>query len=218
VSPTCQILPPSFPGYRPYCPYTRNANPAGTWTAPDLARARALVEASGTAGTRIEVAGVEGPVTGRIARYFVSLLRRLGYRSSLRLFPGFGEYIGYVADSRNGAQIGQAGWSADTLTASNFFQPLFSCASFVPKSAANLNLFQYCDRRLDAMMNEAAALQVSDPVRANALWAKVDRALVVRAVALPWGSPRNKVLVSNRVGNYQSHPLWGSLLDQLWVR
>src|SRR5581483_10062895 len=24
TSPTCQILPPSFPGYRPNCPYTRN--------------------------------------------------------------------------------------------------------------------------------------------------------------------------------------------------
>jgi peptide/nickel transport system substrate-binding protein len=22
VSPTCQILPPTFPGYEPYCPYT----------------------------------------------------------------------------------------------------------------------------------------------------------------------------------------------------
>jgi peptide/nickel transport system substrate-binding protein len=91
ASPTCQILPPSFPGYRPYCPYTRNPNPAGTWSAPDLAKARALIEASGTAGTRVDVAGVDGPVTRPIARYFVSLLRRLGYRSSLRLFPGFGD-------------------------------------------------------------------------------------------------------------------------------
>jgi YVTN family beta-propeller protein len=218
VSPTCQILPPSFPGYRPYCPYTRNSNPAGTWTAADLAKARALVAVSGTTGTRVEVAGVEGPVTLPIARYFVSLLRRLGYRSSLRLFPSFGEYIGYVADSRNRAQIGQAGWSADTLAASNFLQPLFTCASFVPKSPANLNLFHYCDPRLDAMMRGAAALEVSDPVRANELWAEVDRALVDRALALPWGSPRNKVLVSKRVGNYQSHPLWGTLLDQLWVK
>jgi hypothetical protein len=25
-------------------------------------------------------------------------------------------------------------------------------------------------------------------------------------------------LVSERVGNYQYHPLWGTLIDQLWVR
>lgn len=216
---TCQILPPSYPGYRPYCPYTSNPNPAGTWTAPDLAKARALVAASGTAGMRVEVVGLKGLVPLSAARYFVSLLRQLGYRSSLqRVFPGWGEYVAYVADSRNRVQLGTAGWKADTLAASNFLQPLFTCASFVPKSPANLNLFQYCDPGLDAKMKKAAALQASDPVRANELWAKVDRALVDQAVAVPWGNPRNVVLVSERVGNYQSHPLWGTLFDQLWVK
>ena len=37
ATPTCQILPPGLPGYRPYCPY-----------AHDVARARTLVSASGT--------------------------------------------------------------------------------------------------------------------------------------------------------------------------
>ena len=29
--PACQILPVGLPGYRPYCPYTIDPNPAGTW-------------------------------------------------------------------------------------------------------------------------------------------------------------------------------------------
>ncbi len=41
--PTCQLLPPYIPGYQRYCPYTLNPNPAGTWSAPDLAKARALI-------------------------------------------------------------------------------------------------------------------------------------------------------------------------------
>ena len=215
---TCQILPPSFPGYRPYCPYTRNPNPAGTWTAPDLPKARALVAASGTAGMHVEVIVPNASRGLVVQRYFVNLLRQLGYRSSLRVFPPHRENFAYAADSRNRAQLGTAGWHADTLAASNFLQPIFTCASFVPKSAANLNLFEYCDPGLDAKMKEAAALQASDPVRANDLWAEVDRALVDRAVALPWGSAPNRVLVSERVGNYQSHTLWGTLLDQLWVK
>jgi YVTN family beta-propeller protein len=214
---TCQILPPSFPGYRPYCPYTRKPNPAGTWSAPDLAKARALIAASGTAGSRVEAVGGEDLVAQNVARYFASLLRQLGYRTSLRIL-GFPEVFAYVADSRNRAQIGAAGWFADTLAASNFFQPILTCASFVPKSPANLNFFEYCDPRLDAKMKEAAALQAADPVRANELWSEVDRALVDRALALSWGSPRHRVLVSERVGNHQSHPLWGTLLDQLWVK
>jgi peptide/nickel transport system substrate-binding protein len=210
------VHPAELPRLRPYCPYTHDPNPAGTWTAPDLARARALIAASGTAGMPIDVFKIEDPVTNELARYFVSLLRQLGYRTSLRVLAP-DEYFQYVGDTRNEAQIGQAGWSADTIAASNFIQPLFTCESFVPESGANLNLFQFCDPELDAKMKEAAALQTSDPARANELWAEVDRALVDQAVAIPWSNPRNDVLVSERVGNYQNHPLWGTLLDQLWV-
>lgn len=213
---TCQILPPSFPGYRPYCPYTRNPNPAGTWTAPDLARARALIAASGTSGMRIDVLTVKPAVPQSVGRYFVSLLRRLGYRPRLKVLDP-GGYYAYVGDSRHRVQLGSAGWAADSLAASNFFQPIFTCASFVPNNPANPNLFEYCDPTLDAKMKEATALQTSEPVRANELWAEVDRALVDNAVALPRGTPSNRVLLSARVGNFQSHPLWGTLLDQLWV-
>jgi YVTN family beta-propeller protein len=211
---TCQIVPPSFPGYRPYCPYTRNPSPAGTWTAPDVRKARSLVRASGTAGMRVQLVGVSDQPEA-VRRYIVSVLRQLGYRTSQRLVTG--DFVAFIANSRNRVQIASTGWFPDTLAASNFFQ-LYECSSFVPNSAQNLNLSEYCDRRLDSKIKKAAALEVSDFARASKLSAEVDRALVDEAVALPWANPPNRVLVSDRVGNYQSHPLWGTLLDQLWVR
>jgi peptide/nickel transport system substrate-binding protein len=54
ASPTCQVLPPEFPGYKPYCPYTANPG-SGKWTGPDMAKARQLVEESGTKGMRVKV-------------------------------------------------------------------------------------------------------------------------------------------------------------------
>jgi peptide/nickel transport system substrate-binding protein len=48
-TPTCQMLPPRFPGRRDYCPWTRGPRD-GRWHGRDLARARALVRVSGTAG------------------------------------------------------------------------------------------------------------------------------------------------------------------------
>ena len=39
ASPSCQVLPPGFPGHEDYCPYTKN--PGTTWSAPDLAKAKA---------------------------------------------------------------------------------------------------------------------------------------------------------------------------------
>jgi peptide/nickel transport system substrate-binding protein len=217
AQPTCQLLPPPVPGYRPYCPYTLGRNPAGTWTAPDLAKARALVAASGTRGMRVEVFAYDQFGRVEYGRYFVSLLGRLGYRSSLRVIPKlFPDYSEYAGNSRNRAQLGTFGWYADYPSAA--LGDLFSCASFLPASAANRNLSAFCDREVDATMARAADLQADDPVRANALWAEADRMLVDRAAAVPLVNQRIVGFVSERVGNYQLHPQRLTLLDQLWVR
>ena len=54
---TCQQLPPNFPGYEPYCPYTLNPGPEGRGrgSAPDMEEAQRLVRRSGTAGMRVVV-------------------------------------------------------------------------------------------------------------------------------------------------------------------
>src|SRR5262249_43977926 len=52
---TCQILPPTFPGYVPDCPYTADRDQSGAWTGPDLTKATQLVHASGTAGAKVTV-------------------------------------------------------------------------------------------------------------------------------------------------------------------
>jgi peptide/nickel transport system substrate-binding protein len=106
---TCQILPPTLPGYAPYCPYTRRPN--ATWTAPDLAKAQELVDTSGTAGTKVTVWASEQafPPSVPIGRYFRDLLERLGYRSTLKVvspaqyFPAvFGEPSGRRSPSQAG--------------------------------------------------------------------------------------------------------------------
>ena len=67
-------------------------------------------------------------------------------------------------------------------------------------------------------MNRALSLQITEPERADELWASVDREVTDRALWLPTVNPALTDLVSPRVGNYQYHPLWGVLADQLWVR
>jgi ABC-type transport system substrate-binding protein len=83
AQPTCQILPPGLAGYQRYCPYTRYAAADGSWRAPDLARARRLVAASGTAGMQVTVGDVLPSPQGAIneADDVVQALRQLGYRA-----------------------------------------------------------------------------------------------------------------------------------------
>ena len=38
------------------------------------------------------------------------------------------------------------------------------------------------------------------------------------APAVPFANLRAIAVVSERLENYQYHPLWGTLLDQLWVQ
>ncbi len=208
--PTCQVLPPNFPGYMPYCPYTLDPGGRSGWTAPDLATARRLITASGTAGADVELWW--HPEFGtRAGRYLEQLLDSLGYRARLRLFSGdLGVYFSALEAPRAPWHLAGDGWFADYPAASNFIS-LLSCS-------AHFNLGRFCDRAIDARIRRALRLQERDPAAANASWAALDRDLTDRA---PWVflyTPYSGDFVSKRVGNYQYHPLWGALFAQLWVR
>ena len=163
AQPTCQILPPGIPGYRPYCPYTRDPAADGRWRAPDLALARRLVAASGTAGMSVTVWNTPGP-RGAIGETndAVTALNELGYRASLRLLPD-STYFTYTNDSRNHAQVIDGGWSADYPSADDFIGKL-TCSYFVPRDGLNTtDASEYCDPAFDTQVAHAASLQATDP-------------------------------------------------------
>ena len=226
AQPTCQVLPPSFSGYRPYCPYTVDAGPSGHYAGPDLAKAEKLIAASGTRGQAITVWAANwhfGKVRGA---YLVSVLNSLGYKARLKLVgrPGLvslGTYFAEVSDSRNNVQAGVSGWSPDYPSSSNFFYPNFTCQSFIPrekKPYENSNYAEFCNARIDSEINRARALQTSDPQAASTLWHKIDQDVVNQAPWVTTAIPRNVDLISRRVGNYAYNPQWLALFDQMWVR
>jgi YVTN family beta-propeller protein len=209
AKPTCQVLPPNFPGYRRYCPYTLDPNAGVGWTAPDPTRARSLVAASGTRGASVELWWPR-PSSVRVARYVEALLDSLGYRARLRVFRDYDAH--FTALQRPGAswQIAWSGWGMDYPAASNFIT-LLSCSP-------GFNLGHFCDRAIDGKIRRALRLQERDPAAANEAWAALDRELTDRAPWVPLVTPYSGDFVSKRVGNYQQHPLAGALYGQLWVR
>jgi YVTN family beta-propeller protein len=213
---TCQLLPPNFPGYRPYCPFTADASAGGTWSAPDLARAHELVRQSGTTGARVVFWSWNAPAAAREAHLARLLFARLGYRASVKLFPDVSALFDALAKAppRGLPQAAINGWFADYPAASNFFG-IVSCST-VGTSATNPSGF--CSHELDAKVERASVVQAQDQDAAVKLWADADRDLTNLAPVVPTYTPRNVDLVSKRVGNYQHHPLFGVLLDQLWVQ
>ena len=165
---TCQVLPPNFPGYRPYCPYTRDADAGGAWSAPDLAKARELVRQSGTAGARVTFWAfkVDGNVVAdaEVAR---ETFTQLGYRYSEKIFPDGGAYYEALAKApKNEPNAGVNGWLADYPAASNFFEPM-SCATI---GDAGANSSRFCSAAFDRKLERAEAVQTRDPGAAAKLW------------------------------------------------
>jgi YVTN family beta-propeller protein len=193
ASPLCQVLPPSIPGYRPYCPYER-----------DLAEARRLVVASGTRGASVAVMAREFAVS--MTMPVISALRALGYRARMDVVSDEEYFRRYGGED---AQAAFMGWQADYPSAATWIPVQYGCAG---------NQSGFCDRRVDREMEKAIALQASDPSAANEAWAQIDRMLTDRAPFVHLLSGQLPYFVSERVGNYQYHPVHELLLDQLWVR
>jgi peptide/nickel transport system substrate-binding protein len=217
ATPTCQIVPATIPGHSPYCPYTRAPSPAGRWTAPNLARARQLIAASGTRGTVVDVLTQPGNASDEpTARYIVGLLRRLGYRARLRSLASAQRYAA-ITDQAHAPQITTESWIADYPSASQWITLNLSCAAWHPPPRLT-NAAQFCDPTTDRWAASATRLQLTDPGAADRLWARADRRITDLAPWVPTVTENETDLVSPRVGNYQYVPTIGALLDQLWVR
>src|SRR5262249_27224628 len=119
---------------------------------------------------------------------------------------------------RNHAQVIDGGWGADYPSADDFLGKL-TCNHFAPRNGlATTDASEFCDPALDNQIARAAALQTTDPSAAAALWARLDHQLTNLAIWLPTVTPNETDLISARIGNYQYNPVWGALLDQLWLR
>jgi YVTN family beta-propeller protein len=208
---TCQVLPPDFPGYEPYCPYTLPGGERGEWTAPDVSQAEELLEQSGTKGARVAVAVL--PLDRSTGHQLVELLRSLDYHVSFRVIPGNKYYWQFTQMSR--IQVGVQGWGADSPGLTGYLTDLVSCGVRYPEQGFNLS--DFCDVKIQAQIDEALKTQITNQADATHLWAQVDRAVVDAAPIIPFSNEIRHDFVSPRVGNYQHHPQYGLLPAQMYV-
>jgi peptide/nickel transport system substrate-binding protein len=215
AAPTCQILPAGFPSYQRYCPYTAGAKD-GAWHGPDLAKAVRLAHQSGTTHGPVTVWTFKELANEAVNSYLVGLLKTLGYRANLRVVP-FLRFFATASDSSRKIQLGLMGWGADIPAASDFFLQVLTCRSFY-HDPGSYNFGGFCDPHADQLASQAQAVQQADPAAARRLWAQVDRVVTGQAPWVPIFNQSSTMFVSARVGNYQESPVYGPLLDQIWVR
>ncbi|HUA77751.1 MAG TPA: ABC transporter substrate-binding protein [Acetobacteraceae bacterium] len=199
ATPSCQVLPPGMPGYAPYCPYTMN--PGSKWSAPDMAKAKALMAKSGTAGQAVTIITQTIDPYRAIGVYLQSVLNELGYKASVKAISPDIEFT-YLQNTKNKVQIGVTDWYQDYPAPSDFLNVLYSCANFHPGSDTSINMPGFCDKSIDAEMQKAMTLSLTDAAGANKIWAQVDRMVTDQSPTVTMFNPKHADFVSKRVGNF----------------
>jgi YVTN family beta-propeller protein len=203
---SCQLLPPTFPAYKPFCEHTARPGPDGQWHGTDLAKALQLVEASGTKGMPVQVNSGQQEA----AEYVVRLMRSLGYRPSL--FEGDpSTAFEDLVRGTSPINVTAGGWAADFPTPAGFLEALQGCHG--PGNGTGV-----CDRSLDATMERAKQLQATDGAAAAVAWQAAERRVVSLAALVPTVTTLTATFTGARVGNVAHHPVLGPLFDQMWVR
>jgi peptide/nickel transport system substrate-binding protein len=214
-TPICQILPVGLMGHADYCPFTKD--PGTRWSAPDLARARALVAASGTKGMKVTLVCSDREVERSIGIYLQSVLNDIGYQASLHSIS-YNIRDTYLQNSSNHVQIGLTDWYQDYPAPADFLNVLLSCASFHPGSDASINMSAFCDPAKDARMQQVMTTELTDMDAAARQWAELDREMTDLAPIMPLFQISRLDLVSSRVGHFMFSPLFHLIFSEIWVR
>ncbi len=215
ATPLCQLLPNGVPGYVPFCPFS---NPAGApWQAPDLATARAALRGTSALGTAVTIITRDGTVERSAGLYLQSLLSDLGFAAHTRAVSNQ-IFAPYVQNSANQVQMALNSWFPDYPAPSNFLRLMYACTSFHPGADISTNFAGFCNPAIDAQMQTAERLALTDPTAAAALWADIDHRLTDTAAGTGLFQISLLDLSSPRLGNYQFSAVYHRLLSQTWVQ
>jgi len=215
ASPVCQVLPPGFPGHVDYCPYTKD--PGAKWSAPDMEKAKQLVEESGTKGQKVTVIVEDTAVSKSIGVYLQSVLKEIGYDSEVKPISPNIQFT-YIQNTNNKVQISVSQWYQDYPAASDFLYILFGCESFKEGSDSSINISGFCDQAINKKMKDALALGVTDQDGANKMWAEVDKEVTDAAPMAAMFTPKHVDFVSKRLGNFQFNSQFYWMVSQSWVQ
>jgi peptide/nickel transport system substrate-binding protein len=214
--PACQILPPNYPSYTPYCPFTTGSQTV--WSGPNLAKAKALVKASGTAGDTVVVNGTTDTVGKALAEQMVADLNSIGYKASTQLLTSGAQYT-FVQNSANSSKwnVGYSQWFQDYPAQSDFLNVLLGCGTIHPNSDASPNIAAFCNKGINSQILQAESDESTNPAQATSLWTTIDHEDTLQAAWVDLFNPKQIDFLSKNVHGYEWNPQWYILIDQLWL-
>jgi peptide/nickel transport system substrate-binding protein len=170
--PTQNFLPPGYPQYKKI----------DAWSF-DLAKAKQLVQQSGTAGATVDVYGPNEDPSKSTTEYLANQLTKIGYKTKLHLLS-HQVYFQTIGNQATGAEAMFTDWYQDYPHPLDWFDVLLNGQRITKTHNNNVGNVKVAsvDKEIEALK------KVTDITPAiNARWEKVDRDLMVtHATTIPY--------------------------------
>ncbi|HEV8105849.1 MAG TPA: ABC transporter substrate-binding protein [Gaiellaceae bacterium] len=169
--PTWNFLPPSYPQYKKITP---------TPYPYDLAKAKQLVQQSGTKGMKVTVYTIgDVAVDKATGEYLQGQLKAIGWNAQIRELAG-ANYFTIVGNQSTKAQIGFTNWFEDYPYPTDWFNVLQNGENIT--QVHNNNYGNVDNAAANSQMAHLAHLPPSEALSSstNAGWAKIDHDLMVQ--------------------------------------
>ena len=151
LEPGCTFLPPQLVGYKDFeCPYGDPTGPG------DIAKAKELVEKSGTKGQEVTVWTNNKAPRDKIAVYYAGVLEDIGYKTKIKTLDQQ-VYFDRIGTKSSKAQTGFTDWYQDFPHPADFFQPLLTGDSLQSTPTSNQGFVN------DATLNKKSEDLVQEP-------------------------------------------------------
>ena len=200
---TCWFLPEGLIGHPTSpCPY---GDPNG---APDLAKAKQLVQQSGMAGQPVTVWSETRSPRKEFVAYYTDVLNQIGFKAKSRIISD-AQYFATIGNLKTEPQTGFADWNQDFPNPSDFY--LLLDANSIQQTN-NENFSQVNDPHIQSELKVLNAVPADKLDTVAARWQKLDEYVAQKAYIASFGQEKQPMFFSNRI-NFAGaifSPLYGT--------
>jgi peptide/nickel transport system substrate-binding protein len=201
LTPGCYFLPPGLPGHPTApCPY---GDPN---SAPDLNKAKQLVQQSGLSGTPITVYGETRSPRRQYVDYYTSVLNQLGFHATEQILQD-SVYFTTIGNASTNPQTGFADWSQDFPNPSDFYLLLDGTAI---QPVKNQNFSKVNDPQIQSTLAKLYPVPATQLTSVASQWQQLDQYTAQQAYEAVYGYEQVPKFMSNRInfGSAVFHPVY----------
>ncbi|WP_157592630.1 ABC transporter substrate-binding protein [Solirubrobacter soli] len=187
---TCWFLPEGLVGHpTSACPY---GDPNG---APDLNKAKALVQQSGMAGQPVTVWSETRSPRKEFAAYYTDVLNQIGFKAKTKVIAD-AQYFPTIGNKKTEPQTGFADWNQDFPNPSDFYL-LMDAGSI--QDTNNQNFSQVNDPHIQSELKTLNAVPADKLDSVANQWQQLDQYLAQKAYIAAYGQEKQPMFFSDRI-------------------